>query len=54
MDKREFVQRYVIENYRDGGNVYHDITTAIDVFGAIEEKFVEDVNSIDLWGNKEG
>jgi hypothetical protein len=54
MDKREFVQRYVIENYYDGGNVYHDIATAIDVFSAIEEKFAEGVNSIDLWSIKEG
>jgi hypothetical protein len=54
MDKREFVQLYMIENYCDGDNVYHQIATAIDIFNAIDERFVGSVSSIDLWTNKEG
>jgi hypothetical protein len=40
MDKREFVQRYIIENF-DNGNIYRDIETAVIVFDAIEETMAE-------------
>ncbi len=52
MEKREFIQRYLIENY-DGGNVYHDIDAAGKIFDAIEETLSKPVNSTDLWSNNE-
>ena len=52
MDKREFIQRYMIQNY-DLGNMYHDIELAGSIFDAIEEKFVKSVASTDLWKNNE-
>jgi hypothetical protein len=48
MDKREFIQRYMIQNY-DLGNMYHDIDLAGQIFDAIEEKFAESVNTTNLW-----
>ena len=52
MEKREFVQYYMIENY-DGGNVYMMIDTAVKIFDAIEETFVKPVVSTDLWKNEQ-
>ena len=48
MDKREFIQRYMIQNY-DLGNMYHDIELAGSIFDAIEEKLVQAANSTNLW-----
>jgi hypothetical protein len=47
MDKREFIQRYMIQNYDI--NMYHDIDLAINIYNAIEEKLAESVNTTNLW-----
>lgn len=63
MDKREFVQRYIIKNYN--GNILdnkmnvdrssdkrflnQDINNAIAIFDKIEEVFTSPVNSTNLW-----
>lgn len=51
MDKREFVQRYMIENY-NGGNVYHDINAAVTIFNAIEET-LNNPQPTNLWGRSD-
>ena len=48
MDKREFIQRYMIQNY-DLGNMYHDIDLAGKIFDAIEETLVKPATSTNLW-----
>jgi hypothetical protein len=48
MDKREFIQRYIIENF-DNGNIYRDIETAVIVFDAIEETMAKAVSVQNLW-----
>jgi hypothetical protein len=48
MDKREFIQRYMIQNY-DLDNMYEDIEAAGIIYDAIEEKLVQAVNPINLW-----
>jgi len=53
MDKREFVQRFVIDNYNSSDNVYVQIEAALYVFNTIEETFVKSVASTDLWKNEQ-
>jgi hypothetical protein len=48
MDKREFIQRYMLQNY-DLGNMYHDIDVAEKIFDAIEETMSRAVNAQNLW-----
>jgi hypothetical protein len=47
MDKREFIQRYMIQNY--DVNMYHDIELAGQIFDAIEENLAKVVSSTNLW-----
>jgi hypothetical protein len=49
MDKREFVQRFVIENYKDDGQNSERIVIASDLFNEIEERFKVPVNPTNLW-----
>lgn len=53
MDKREFVQRFIIDNYDSTLNAYIQIEIALSVFDAIEETFVKPVVSTDLWKNEQ-
>lgn len=48
MDKREFVQRFVAENYDSRDNVYAQIEVALSVFAAIEES-LNKPSTTNLW-----
>lgn len=49
MDKREFIQRFMIEQCNVHDNIHHQIEVALSVFNAIEETLVKSVNSTNLW-----
>jgi len=49
MDKREFIQRYMIEHYNENENYFHQIEVATSIFNAIEENLVKAVASTNLW-----
>jgi hypothetical protein len=49
MDKREFVQRFVIDNYRDDGQNSERIIVSSMLFDKIEEALAKPVNSTNLW-----
>lgn len=53
MDKREFIQRFVIETYKDDGKNLDRIIIANNLFKKIEESLVESVASTDLWKNND-
>lgn len=49
MDKREFIQRYMIEHYDVNENYFHQIEVATSIYNAIEENLVKVVASTSLW-----
>ena len=49
MDKREFIQRFMIENYEMTGTTEDKINRANLVFDKIEEVFAKPVNPTNLW-----
>jgi hypothetical protein len=48
MDKREFIQRYMIEHYDQNENYFHQIEVATSVFNAIEETLSKPTTT-NLW-----
>lgn len=54
MEKREFVQRFLIERYEPNNNVYHTINTAVEIYDMIEESLQpKAVDSTNLWSPRE-
>lgn len=48
MEKREFLQRFMIENC-DVDNIYHQVEVGVSIFNAIEASLMKDVSSTNLW-----
>jgi hypothetical protein len=49
MDKREFIQRYMIEHYNENENYFHQIELATSIFNEIEESLTKAVAAKNLW-----
>jgi hypothetical protein len=49
MDKREFVQRFVIENYEIAGPTNEKIANAEAIFNKIEQFLTKPVSTTNLW-----